>query len=801
MKTIISFSNKVFIGCFYFLFCCVLNASSQSVMKGKVVNSEKEAIPEALVMILDAEQNTLFSENADSLGMFSITLPTHLENCWLYVGSFQYQSRKMNLIDAIQQTTIILERHATMLNEIVFKNNRPTITREMDKFVIPQVYSSPLAQGKNIIDFLGYAPLVNVNLDGVLEILGKGQASIYINGKKSNINLRSIPAENIENVEIITHPGSQYPATERNGIINIILRKPLEDGTLVNITLSDSQKEKWSLNSPSVNIFLMIQKKKLNITTGISAYYSPLMIKESGVYHYYSDSLDNYTNIMVNSSTHSLSGFVNLDYHINTKHTLGFRIDARTYYRKENQTAEMDYYYFNPQKASYSDTTQSKLSMTKPNYSLHANLNYNIKFNAKQKLSFDLDFNHSQTESPNYFQYRKFEHANIVLSEFLTQTKTRLDGFSFKTNFQNQFSDKIQLDVGVESYGAIVDNDYFYGNRINDEYISDTLQTNRFLFKDITGAAYIDFDWEISDKWSLSAGLRGEIYGVKGVQQATREEIAKQYPNLFPSFSVSYMPHDDHELSFDFTTRYFLPGYSMLNPFKLYYSPNLYKENNPNLQPAKMYDFGLNYTLFSDYMFIFEYTYSQNSFSEFKIPVGDGVSKMMSMNFGKGHDFDIIFCLNKNLFKNYLYLSFSADLSYFIAKNMPKEVVAYNESGFDFMTDIKINTAMSKKKDWRFETRFQFCPKITGVSMTISTSYYLSASISKSFKRSALSFGVNDILDKPLKISMDNKSYGYIYARTIYGRTYWISYNIKFGNNRVRGTESRNSDKVQNRIQ
>jgi hypothetical protein len=791
---------------FSFLFCIILTCGvstvkGQDVVSGNVKDTDNNAILGALIVIVDANENLISSEITDSTGRFSMTLPANLDNHWLILNSFGYSTQKLALSDAVKQKLFVLETNIQNLELVTISANRPNLVREMDKFVVPQIYNSELAKGKNIVDFLGFTPLIRISEDGELGILGKGRATIYINGRKSEIDLKSIPAENIEKVEIIASPGSQYPATDRAGIINVVLRRPPEDGVLANITIGDRQQEKGILNSPSLSLFLNIQKKKVNITTGFSTSYSPRIMEEKGVYHYYLDSIDMNTNSNNFRQDFRLNAFVNMDYHINKKHTLGFRIDASTSYRKENNDVGSNYCPLNSNEIDSSYFTNAELKMKKPNISIHANFNYDITFNSNQKLSFDWDYRHNVSGRPDYFQNINYNRNDTLFSGFRTQSSTVLDAYNFTSRFQHKFTSDMHLNAGLECYGVIVKTDYFYGNQQQNDYVSDPLRSNVFLFKDITGAIYVDYDWEISDIWSLSAGLRGEYYAYKGISQTTGEIISGKYPGIFPSLSLYFAPSDNHEFAFDFTSKQGLPGSSMFNPFKTYFSPFLYQENNPDIRPYKDYDFSLEYTLFSDYMFILEYDYSKNLFNEFRMPVGSGITKITTINYGNDHDFMFDFSITKKLFNNYLYLSFDVAVDYYIATNISKEIVAYNASGIDFSTDLKINTALNKKKDWRFETRFQYCPEWTYISTVVGTAYNLSASISKNFKSSTLSFGVSDIIDMPHKSSLSSEIYAYELERYYYGRTYWVSFSIKFGNNKSRGTENRKIDKTQQRLQ
>jgi len=259
--------------------------------------------------------------------------------------------------------------------------------------------------------------------------------------------------------------------------------------------------------------------------------------------------------------------------------------------------------------------------------------------------------------------------------------------------------------------------------------------------------------------------------------------------------------HDDHELGFDFTTSYEPPGYYYINPFKTYYSPTLYKESNPDLQPYQEYEFALDYTFFSDYMLVFEYCYTKNTWSDFKIPMGNGITKIKPINYGRDYDFSVNFYVNKNMFKNFLILSFSQYFNYFAIKDIPNEIIAFNETGHSYKTILNINTALNKKQDWRFETQFHFIPKSEGVASNLKALYLLSANFSKKLKNGNLSFGVRNIIYTPMRIYLNSENYSFMQEFNNFGRTYILTYNIRFGNNKSRGTQNRESNRIQNRIQ
>ena len=86
-----------------------------------------------------------------------------------------------------------------------------TITKQVfkkqsDRFVY-DVAASPVAKGNTAFSLLKQTPLVSSTDDKTLKIIGKNNAVIYINGRKTNMDaesltqfLKNTPAENIQKI-------------------------------------------------------------------------------------------------------------------------------------------------------------------------------------------------------------------------------------------------------------------------------------------------------------------------------------------------------------------------------------------------------------------------------------------------------------------------------------------------------------------------------------------------------------------------------------------------------------------------
>lgn len=78
---------------------------------------------------------------------------------------------------------------------------------------------------------------MEVDLDGTVSMRGSSNVRFLINGKPSSLlgldsganALQSIPADQIERIEVITNPSSKFEASGTAGILNIILKNPKQE--------------------------------------------------------------------------------------------------------------------------------------------------------------------------------------------------------------------------------------------------------------------------------------------------------------------------------------------------------------------------------------------------------------------------------------------------------------------------------------------------------------------------------------------------------------------------------------------
>jgi len=141
--------------------------------------------------------------------------------------TMQISNKKLNKLN------VILPVSTTLLKTVNIVSKKRVITQDLDK-IIYNVKDDPLAINNNLFFLMPKIPLVS--LSGSEQVLLKGSQSfvVLVNGKKSSlftndptVGFKSLPANNIDHVEVYTIPPARFDAEGLSGVINIITKKPI----------------------------------------------------------------------------------------------------------------------------------------------------------------------------------------------------------------------------------------------------------------------------------------------------------------------------------------------------------------------------------------------------------------------------------------------------------------------------------------------------------------------------------------------------------------------------------------------
>ncbi|MFP4092736.1 MAG: TonB-dependent receptor domain-containing protein, partial [Cyclobacteriaceae bacterium] len=128
---------------------------------------------------------------------------------------------------------IAISANEQLLNEIQVTGEKASTYHKIDR----QVYDArqfQSATGGTASDVLRNIPSVAINAEGGITVRGSSGFTILLNGKPiqsdPTLILSQLPANAVEDIEVVTAPSAKYDPEGKAGIINIITKKGATDG-------------------------------------------------------------------------------------------------------------------------------------------------------------------------------------------------------------------------------------------------------------------------------------------------------------------------------------------------------------------------------------------------------------------------------------------------------------------------------------------------------------------------------------------------------------------------------------------
>lgn len=211
--------------------------AQDGMISGRLQDQQEETIPFATVTVLKLPDSTVVTGTTTDLdGEFELK-PKFTGNILLGFSAIGYAEA---FTPAFEITgpgftkdlgTRVLSEEVTMLDEVMVSTWKPRIRAENGKMVM-SVQGTARAAGSTAYEMLSIAPGVAVDQNGGFTINGKQGVAVMLDGRLTYLSaqdlqslLESMPAENIEEIEVIHNPSAKYDAEGIAGILNIRLKK------------------------------------------------------------------------------------------------------------------------------------------------------------------------------------------------------------------------------------------------------------------------------------------------------------------------------------------------------------------------------------------------------------------------------------------------------------------------------------------------------------------------------------------------------------------------------------------------
>lgn len=585
-----------------FLHTININAQNANTATGKITGRIIDSVSvqpveyAAISLLTQGENKVVNGSTADNKGAFKLINVADGKYKLLieFIGYKRYE--KDNIVVSkenpnVELGDIFLLIKNTNLKEVNITADKSYIENKIDKTVY-NAEKDITSQGGVAADILKKVPQVSVDVDGNVELQGNSNIRFLINGKPSvlfgsNIVdvLQSIPASQIQSIELITSPGAKYDAEGTGGIINIILKKSEAHGINGNISLTGGTR----LENGSVN--LNMRRGKFGVNVFCSGNAQLLSTTVNSMNRTSQDSSTSASLIQNGTSKFQRQGF---------QSGIGFDWDLTP---KDNISATLGYDYFGNSNTGsagrqnilndsagnqLSDINDMVITSSKfHEYSYDWDLGYKRKFKKEDQ---ELEF-HVSSSNGNIFTY--YDEAQ----KFITPDSTYYSSYGNNPGIENEMDVEINYtqplgwDATLEAGGKTEfdhiqsTSDVYLLNLFSGNYDYNTYQSNSVDFKRTIYAGYLSATFKVLKLLDIKAGCRDEYTEATADYSNAGKFNMSPYNTVVPSMVISRTFKKKQMLKISYTHRIERPDYRDMNPFVNASDPKNITTGNPNLQP------------------------------------------------------------------------------------------------------------------------------------------------------------------------------------------------------------------------
>lgn len=781
------------------LFLDTYIGSAQYVVSG-VLQSESENKPLAFIEVMLVQQDSLIVAGAvtDENGQFLISIAAgdyKMRVDWLKKKVYeQTLSISQNVHLGVVRINTTIESEGVT---IVAKT--PLIEKKIDR-VIFNVEQSVSAQAGDAMDALRLAPRVRTQ-DDRLSIIGKGDVSVMINGRLLPLSgdelvqyLKSISANTISKIEVITTPPAKYDAGGSGGLINIQLKKMPIDSWSLGVNGTYTQR---TYMAGLCGLNANYRKKKIHIYTDLNGSKGSSATNEFTVYTYsYSQSSWRFEN-QRKDFFKNVTGQLGLDYFMHKNVTMGF-----LYIPSRNAPHSREYTNTYAQGSNLDSTILTPSTSIGKRNSHTLNVYMDVKLDTLgRKLSIYGDFyryqSHGETDLSSMSYDTNGNAINSSYYAFFYANGRKINNFSTQLDLSLPYK-WIDVNIGAKVAHTLSQNQLDFFNTSTQFPKWDSTRSNIFHFKENIQSAYITGNKKLGENWEMQTGVRVENTQTTGHSLSLHTTNTYQYLRVFPSVYLSYTHKSHHIFNLSYSRRLNRPPFRFFNPLRIYYTPFYYLVGNPYLQSSIANGLEMSYNFKENFSAVFYYNFNQNQFNQ--IPIANAQTKIVEdvpYNYFDNHTIGVLcsyFFSHKDRFEsaNEINVNYSKNQIHTAYQSLiPSNLSVFTGSIFSR------NTLFIHEKKYALEASFFYeLPGIDGVYRYSSRSNVSLAFRSSFFNKRLICRVIwSDIFKQSVGSGVSNIEEVQRYAKNYYDNRYFrINISYKIGSTKI----SYNKHKVSN---
>lgn len=596
-------------------------------INGKVFDkSNSSELPYAIVALFDANKKLISGTTTDEKGSFEFTakIEDTLHINIKYIGFNPFDT---SLVPSIKNTNLnfifSLTSQENQLEEVTVSTERATSSFHIDKQSFNAAKLGNIVSGTGL-DIIRRLPSVIINSEGAILMRGNAEFLVTINGKFTNQTtadvLTQLPANTIENIEIISSPSASLDADGKAGIINIITKKNIAEGwgIVFNTNISSIHPKRYGTdftfyhNNSKFNSFITANYRSYNIGGYRKGEFRTLF---NDTITYLPSSGERPTEELIYGLRAGTNYSINKSAFLNLGMYYGYKQNDRTanlhYKQFSNGEKPLDLYRrFDNNKVERLFYNQNLFLRNGRFFT--TNTDFSKTFTNQSKLSFAAIYEYSILGGP--LQNQNIDETNgILFLKERSDEKSPLNAWRLQTDYSFPIKKDMILETGYQ-FRSVHHTGQFNFERLNipnDTWETDPEFSDELDLRQTIHAGYIQLNGQYK-QLKYRAGLRAEQMYRTLTHLLGTTPINLNQLNFFPSIQVLWKLQNDQELKFGYSKRIDRPTTKALSPFKNHRhseaiwigDPNLLPEISDNVEVAYIKKFekgSISFTAYNNY--------------------------------------------------------------------------------------------------------------------------------------------------------------------------------------------------------
>ena len=580
-----------------------------AVITGSVVDENGENVPNATIALYNTQETELINGTSSSEdGTFRLNAEPGQYTLRISFVSYRTFRQTIDLSagQRLEIGKIELASEEAMLDEILVEGERSYMQMNFDSRTF-NVGKDITSLGGSVLDVLDNVPSITVDYEGNVALRGNNGVQVLINGRPSSLvrngtdALSSIPANLIEEVEIITNPSARFSAEGTAGIINIKLRDDVRLGFNGSIQANTGYPQDHGLGA-NINY----HRNSINWFANVDMEYEQQPQSGSTFQSFSGDTTYAYSELRESDEQEREgSAYFGADFFLPANQIL--TVSSRVNLENEREDSDVLYTDFDPsQDRVYRSVFDDWSVLRRINREdIEENRETDIEFRMEYENRFD-GSDHRFTADAS-FEFGSENQDTDLIEEIDAGSRLPLNQRTFGNenyrefrldgDYERPLGNSGRLEAGFRINYDWLDNDYRVEELQNGFWVrpeGDFGISDNFSYFENVNALYTTLSGK-SGSFSYQLGVRAENTRIQTELDLSGDGSDQNYLNLFPSVFLSYSLNEQNSFQVSYSRRIDRPWSGWLLPFIEISDARNRRVGNPGLRPEFGNSFEMGY--------------------------------------------------------------------------------------------------------------------------------------------------------------------------------------------------------------